>query len=71
MSSAAEQSLDAQRQELRARLQAQRRVIAEQLGNGSHALGKFPRSITMRLLTQRPQLIIKVLGSLVSLLRLR
>jgi hypothetical protein len=63
--------VDAQRQELRLRLQAQRRVIAQQLGNGSGAPGGFPRSTTMRLLTQRPQLIVKVLGGLVSLLRLR
>jgi hypothetical protein len=71
MTSATERSMDAQRQELRMRLQAQRRVIAEQLSHGSGAPRDFPRSLTMRLLTQRPQLIIKVLGGLVSLLRLR
>jgi len=71
MSPATERSADVQLQELRLRLQAQRRVIAEQLDNGSGAPREFPRSTTMRLLTQRPQLIIKVLGGLVSLLRLR
>jgi hypothetical protein len=63
--------VDAQRQELRLRLQAQRRLIAQQLGHGPGAPREFPRSTTMRLLTQRPQLVIKVLGGLVSLLRLR
>jgi hypothetical protein len=53
------------------RLQAQRQVIAQQLGSGSGTSREFPRSATMRLLTQRPQLIIKVLGGLVTLLRLR
>jgi len=71
MSAAREPSIEAQRQELRTRLQAQRRVIARQLraGNGAHT--EFPRSMSMRLLTKRPQLIYKVLGGLFGLLRLR
>ena len=71
MSSAAERFLDERRHDLRMRLQAQRRVIAQQLGNGSGTRAEFPRSTTMRLLTQRPQLILKILGGLVGLLRLR
>jgi hypothetical protein len=43
------------------RLQAQRRVIAEQLSHGSAHPGTF-HAARPRLLTQRPQLIIKVLG---------
>jgi hypothetical protein len=71
MSSPVQRSVDARRQDLRLRLQAQRRVIEGQLNNGSAAPREFPRSTTMRLLTQRPQLIIKILGGLVGLLRLR
>jgi hypothetical protein len=70
MSSATARSVDARRQELRLRLQAQRRVIEQQLSNGSSTPAAFPRSTTMRLLTRRPQAIVKVLGGLVSLLRL-
>jgi hypothetical protein len=71
MNSAVERSVEAQRRELRVRLQAQRRVIARQLAGDAGAARDFPRSTTMRLLTQRPQLIVKVLGGLLSLLRLR
>jgi len=71
MSSATERFVDAQRHDLRMRLQAQRRLIAQQLSNGSGTPREFPRSTTMRLLTQRPQLILKILGGLVGLLRLR
>jgi hypothetical protein len=71
MTSTTERSVEARRQELRVRLQAQRRVIARQLVDGGGAARDFPRSATMRLLTQRPQLIVKILGGLVSLLRLR
>jgi hypothetical protein len=58
-----------QRQQLQAQLQAQRRVIASQLMAGSAEA--FPRSVSMRLLTQRPQLIYRVLGGLWGLLRAR
>jgi len=71
MTSATQPSLEVQRQELRTRLQAQRRLIAEQLSIGSSASQAFPRSLTMRLLTKRPQMIVKALGGLVGLLRLR
>ena len=71
MNPATEPSLAAQRQELRARLQAQRQVIAQQLSSGSSPARAFPRSLTMQLLTKRPQMIIRILGALVGLLRLR
>ena len=71
MTQVREPSLGAQRQELRNRLQAQRRVIARQLRTGSGTPPEFPRSMSMRLLTQRPQLIYKILGGLFGLLRLR
>ena len=60
-----------QRQSLRRRLQAQRQVIAQQLGQESGTNGSYPRSETMRFLTQRPALIIRVLVGLASLLRAR
>ena len=71
MTIATEPSLEVQRQELRTRLQAQRRLIAQQLSIGCGASQAFPRSLTMRLLTRRPQMIIKTLVGLVGLLRLR
>ena len=66
-----EVSLEAQCQQLRIRLQAQRRVIATQLRAGSDASQAFPRSMTMRLVTRRPQLMYRALGGLLGLLRLR
>lgn len=60
-----------QRQSLRRRLQAQRQVIAQQLGQESGMNGSYPRSETMRFLTQRPALIIRLLVGLASLLRAR
>lgn len=57
MSSLADGALTELRESTRGKLQAQRRVIAAQLtGDGSSA-GRFPRSLTMRLLIQRPQLL--------------
>jgi hypothetical protein len=60
-----------QRLSLRRRLQAQRRVIAEQLGQESGMNGSYPRSRTMRFLTQQPALIIRLLVGLGFLLRTR
>jgi hypothetical protein len=71
MNPVTESSMEAQRQELRTRLQAQRRVIARQLKAGSSASLAFPRSRTMQVLTQRPQLVYRVLGGLLGMLRLR
>ena len=64
-------SLLARRQQLRLRLQAQRHLIAAQLRAGSATPQAFPRSATMRALTQRPQLLYRVLGGLLGLWRLR
>ena len=57
--------------ELCARLQAQRQVIAQQLGTVPGTASGFPRSKTMRLLTQRPATVVRILGSLAGLLRMR
>ena len=71
MSSITDIPLVEQRQSLRRRLQAQRQVIAQQLGQESGMNGSYPRSETMRFLTQRPALIIRLLVGLASLLRAR
>jgi hypothetical protein len=62
-------SLIEQRRSLCRRLQAQRRVIAERLGPQSPMNGSYPRSRTMRFLTQQPALIIRLLVGLATLLR--
>jgi hypothetical protein len=71
MTALTELTLEAQSQALRIRLQAQRRVIAGQLGDGPGAARAFPRSMTMRVLTQRPRLMYRVLGGVLGLLRSR
>jgi len=73
MSSISDTSLIEQRQSLRRRLQAQRQVIAQQLGQESGMNGSYPRSRTVRFLTQRrPALIIRLLvGLATTLLRTR
>ena len=71
MSSITDTPLVEQRLSLRRRLRAQRQVIAQQLGQESKMNGSYPRSETMRFLTQRPALIIRVLVGLASLLRAR
>jgi hypothetical protein len=71
MSSITDTPLVEQRLSLRRRLQAQRRVIAEQLGQESGMNGSYPRSRTMRFLTQQPALIIRLLVGLGFLLRTR
>ena len=70
MSSITDTSLVEQRQSLRRQLQAQRHVIAQQLGQESGMNGSYPRSRTMRFLTQ-PALIIRLLVGLASLLTTR
>ena len=55
-------SLVAQRLQLQERLQAQRQDVAEQLFEAK-AGGRFPRSITMRVLVNQPELV----GRLVAL----
>jgi len=59
------------REELRARLQAQRLVIAGRLGVVAGEEGGYPRSATMRLLTQRPELVARAAGLIFSLFRSR
>lgn len=71
MTSITDASLVEQRQSLRRRLQAQRQVIAQQLGQESGMNAGYPRSRTMRFLTQRPALIIRLLVGLATLLRAR
>jgi hypothetical protein len=68
MSSTPDISLVEQRQSLRRRLQAQRQVIAQRLGPESGMNGSYPRSRTMRFLTQRPAPIIRLLVGLATLL---
>ena len=68
MSSTAAISLAEQRQSLRRRLQAQRQVIAQQLETGSGMNGSYPRSRTMRFLTQKPALTKRLLVGLATLL---
>jgi hypothetical protein len=59
------------REELRARLQAQRLEITDRLGLATGEGGGYPRSATMRLITQRPELIARALGLVLSLFRSR
>jgi hypothetical protein len=69
MSSPADISLLAQRQSLRLQLQAQRQVIAQQLGPDSAINGGYPRSRTMRFLTQQPVPLIRMIVGLAAVLR--
>jgi hypothetical protein len=69
MTSITDTSLVEQRQSLRRQLQAQRQVIAQRLGQESGMNAGYPRSRTMRFLTQRPALIIRLLVGLATLLR--
>jgi hypothetical protein len=71
MSSITDTSLLEQRQSLRRRLQAQRQVITQQLGQETGMNGGYPRSRTMRFLTQKPALIIRLLVGLATLLTTR
>lgn len=57
------------RESIREKLQAQRRVIAAQLLPAPGAAGRFPRSMTMRLLIQRPDLLGKAALGLLRRLR--
>jgi len=71
MSPGSDSSLLEQRQRLQQRLQEQRRVIAQRLGSVSETHSGYPRSITMRLLTQRLGLVIRLLLGFATLLRAR
>ncbi len=67
MSSAARVSPDAERQALREKMRAQRQVIAARLDPPAGANGAYPRSRTMRLLTQNPGLAVTVVAELAML----
>lgn len=60
-----------QRQSLRRRLQAQRQVIALRLGPEYGMHGSYPRSRTLRFLTQQPALTIRLLVGLATVLMTR
>jgi len=69
MNSSTEVSLVEQRQTLRLRLQAQRQLIAHQLGPTPEVNSGYPRSMTMRFLTRRPAaLAIRLLLKFASIL---
>lgn len=61
-------SLVQQRETLRQRLQAQREQLAEQLKPPTEMVDSYPRSMTMRFLTQQPQLAARLLTGLATLL---
>ena len=68
MTSPPELPLAEQRQALREKMRAQRQLIAEQLGPLPDAGGGYPRSKTMRFLTQRSGLVATLLAEGVALL---
>ena len=68
MTSPPERPLAEQRQALRKKLREQRQLIAEQLGPGPDASSAFPRSKTMRFLTQRSGLVATLLAEGAALL---
>ena len=68
MSEGEQNALVMQRQILRRRLQAQRSVIAHQLVAGVAVDNSYPRSMTMRFLTQRPALAGRLLTGAATLL---
>lgn len=62
-------SFDQQRQALRRQMLAQRQLINYQLGPPARAINSgYPRSATMRFLTQRPALVSKLLAEAAALL---
>lgn len=68
MTSPPELPLAEQRQALREAMRQQRQLIAEQLGPASDANGSYPRSKTMRFLTQQSGLVATLLAEGVALL---
>ncbi len=61
-------SLAAQRLALRSQLVEQRQRISNVLGPAPEANNEFPRSITMRLITQNPDVALKVVSQVGMLL---
>ena len=68
MTSPPELPLAEQRQALREKMREQRQLIAQQLGPAPDANGSYPRSKTMRFLTQRSGLVATLLAEGVALL---
>lgn len=62
MTSPPELPLAEQRRALREKMREQRQLIAEQLGPAPDANGSYPRSKTMRFLTQRSGLVATLLA---------
>ena len=71
MSSDFARSLADQREELRDRMRAQRERIALELAPADPSQVVFPRSMTMRLLIRRPDLIARLLMAATRLIRSR
>lgn len=67
MTSGPEVPFAEQRRMIREKMREQRELIAEQLGPEPEADGGYPRSQTMRLLSNRPGLTVTVLAELASL----
>jgi hypothetical protein len=68
MTSTTDVPLIEQRQALREKMQAQRQLIADQLGPAPEANGSYPRSKTMRFLTRRPGMAVAMLAEFAALL---
>lgn len=68
MTSITDVPLGEQRRALRERMRAQRRLIAEKLGPAPATSSGYPRSRTMRFLTQRPGLAVTLLAEFAALL---
>ena len=68
MTSITEDALVMQREKLRHQLQEQRKLIAQQLSPIQGSSNNFPRSVTMRFLTQRPALIGKLAAEIMAIL---
>jgi hypothetical protein len=71
MTADSDSSLLEQRQRLRHRLQEQRQIIAQRMGPASELHSGYPRSFTMRLLTRRPGMGLRLLLGVATLLRSR
>ena len=63
--------LSEQRRVLCDRLQAQRELIATRLEPGAAVPSDYPRSMTMRLLGQRPGMLISLVAGLATLFKSR
>ena len=57
-------SLAKQRQSVRDQLQLQRQIVARQLAPPVDIQGRYPRSMTMRLLIHRPELVARLVALL-------